>query len=165
MVSGALASKLYLAGNIPMPTVPLASIHSPQSPGPFTLAIGVPPVGAPELPLESAWLHPPPTSSPQSAAAPSKVRGTRSVFIVRFSLKIMALKIFFGPQALSRAPHFFFLGGFPFGSPRAFSVNGTQGKQVEPARPWLLRALRLRRHHIPARPLMQVPRQIGRAHV
>src|SRR5713226_8919125 len=158
MVSGARASKLYLAGNIPMPTVPLASIHSPQSPGPFTLAIGVPPIGAPELPLESAWLHPALTNSPQSAAAPSTVRATRSMFIVRFSLEIMALKIFFGPQALSHVPHFFFLGRFPFGSPRAFSVNGTQDKQVEPAALRLLRALRLRRRHIPPRPLVQVPR-------
>jgi len=39
-------SNVNLAGNIPTPTVPPASIALPQSPGAFTLGTGVPPGGA-----------------------------------------------------------------------------------------------------------------------
>src|SRR5712691_9522279 len=137
-----------------MPTLPPASIDAPQSPGALTLAIGVPPGGPPEVPLESAWLHPALTNSPQSAAAPSTVRATRSMFMVRFSLKI-TVYVFLCPSAgfLSRRA-LLFSWRAPFGSPGAFSANGTRGKKVEPAPLRLLRALRLRRHHIPARPLV-----------
>jgi hypothetical protein len=90
-LGAALTSNVNLAGNIPAPTVPPASIDAPQSPGALTLAIGVPPDGCPpELSLENAPLHPALTSSPQRAAAPRTVRAARSMFMVRFSLEIMA---------------------------------------------------------------------------
>jgi len=91
LVTGALTSNVNLAGNIPMPTEPPASIDMPQSPGAVTLGTGVPPDGCPlELLLESAPLHPALTSSPQSAAAPNTVPATRTMFKVRLSLKITA---------------------------------------------------------------------------
>src|ERR1700730_1821577 len=45
----ALISKVNLAGNIPAPTVPPASIDAPQSPGAFTLAIVGPSDGSIEF--------------------------------------------------------------------------------------------------------------------
>src|SRR6266853_4929400 len=88
-------SNVNLAGNIPTPTVPPASIALPQSPGAFTLGTGVPPGGAPELLLVSAPLHPALTNSPHSAATPNTVRATRSMFMVRFSLKIITNQYLF----------------------------------------------------------------------
>src|SRR5258708_758062 len=77
----ALRTKVKLGGNIATPTEPPASSDAPQSPRAFTLAIGAPPDGPPELALESAWLHPAHVSSPQSAAVPITVRAASSMFI------------------------------------------------------------------------------------
>jgi len=61
--------------------------------------------GAAELLLESPALHPAHTSSPQREAVASNIRATRSMFMVRFSLEIMALQNLFRPAWFrSRGP-------------------------------------------------------------
>src|ERR1022692_3187971 len=92
----ALTSNVNLAGNIPDPTVPPASIDTPQSTGSITLAVGVPPDGPAELSLGSPPLHPALTSTQQTAAVPSRVRASRSILILEFSVEFKLIKIFSG---------------------------------------------------------------------
>src|SRR6202158_607881 len=134
---------------MPTPTVPPASSDIPQSTRAFTAGTGVPPGGAPELLLEIPALHPAFTSSQQRAAAPRRVRATRSMFMVRFSLEIIArldlIRLVPGLGRLDASPV----------APR-FHPRGGEGLRVNPHP--LLRGLRLRGLHVPAHPLMYVSR-------